>query len=184
MLPLENYQISLLWMGAAFLVIILIMILVRLLKPKDIYPYERRELLTKREEAFYKILAPIIHDYGWELLMKLRLADIVGVSSGQENYMSYFNKIKAKHTDFVICDPETMEVLLAIELDDPSHEREDRIERDEFVDKVYEAVGIPLLHEWLPENEKELEEYPYVLEKRILDTLGLAVIIEENKEEP
>ena len=115
--------------------------------------------------------------------MKLRLADIVGVAPGQENYMSYFNRIKAKHTDFVICDPETMEVILAIELDDPSHEREERIERDAFVDKVYEAAGIPLLHEWLPQNEEELEAYPLTLEKHILDCLGLAVIIEEETED-
>ncbi|MBR3404955.1 MAG: DUF2726 domain-containing protein, partial [Firmicutes bacterium] len=70
---------------------------------------------------------------------------------------SFFNRIKAKHTDFILVEPETLEVLAVVELDDPSHEREDRIERDEFVDHVYEAAGIPLLHIWMPIEEEELE---------------------------
>jgi len=35
---------------------------------------------------------------------------------------------------------------LAIELDDSSHEREDRQERDIFVDNVLGKAGLPLLH--------------------------------------
>ena len=45
-----------------------------------------------------------------------------------------------------------------MELDDPSHDRPERIERDEFVDHVYEAAGIPLIHVWMPITEKELEK--------------------------
>lgn len=160
-------------MGAVLILIILVMLFLRAIRPKEKYPYEPRELLTKREASFYSILAPIVDDLDLQLLVKLRLADIVGVKSGQDHYMSYFNKIKAKHTDFVICDPESLQVLVAIELDDPSHERPDRIERDLFVDKVYEASGIPLLHEWLPEDEKEWERFSYELEEDILDAIGI-----------
>ena len=71
--------------------------------------------------------------------------------------MSYFNRIKAKHTDFILCDPEDLDVLAGVELDDPSHERPERIERDEFVDGVYQAAGIPLIHVWMPITESELE---------------------------
>ena len=35
---------------------------------------------------------------------------------------------------------------LAIELDDASHARPERIERDEFVDRVFKTAGLPLLH--------------------------------------
>ena len=123
---------------------ILLFILVRLFRPKDKYPYERRDLLTSNELAFYQILAPIVCQHGWQLLMKMRLADVMAVRKGTEDYMSYFNKIKAKHTDFVFCDPFTLEILAGLELDDPSHERPDRQERDEFVDNAYAAAGIPL----------------------------------------
>jgi len=36
--------------------------------------------------------------------------------------------------------------MVAIELDDRSHEREDRMKRDAFVDRVFEAAVLPILH--------------------------------------
>jgi hypothetical protein len=39
-----------------------------------------------------------------------------------------------------------MQPLLGIELDDASHQRKDRQERDAFVDQVFAAAGLPLLH--------------------------------------
>ena len=137
--------------------VILLMLLVRWLRPRERFPYEPRLLLTPREQAFYFVLESICQRNGWKLLVKLRLADIVAVRKGTEGYMSYFNRVKAKHTDFVICDPETMEILAGVELDDPSHVREDRAERDEFVDRVYEAAGIPLIHVWMEAEEEQLE---------------------------
>lgn len=137
---------------------ILLFILLRLFRPKDKYPYERRDLLTSNELEFYRILAPIVCQHGWQLLMKMRLADVMAVRKGTEDYMSYFNKIKAKHTDFVFCDPYTLEILAGLELDDPSHERPERMERDEFVDNAYAAAGIPLIHVWNPISPEELEQ--------------------------
>ena len=136
---------------------ILLFILLHVFRPKDKYPYERRELLTSNELEFYQVLYPIVCQHGWQLLMKMRLADIMAVRKGTEDYMAYFNKIKAKHTDFVFCDPETLEILAGLELDDPSHERPERMERDEFVDNAYAAAGIPLIHVWNPIEPEELE---------------------------
>ena len=148
--------------------VILLMLLVRWLRPRERFPYEPRPLLTPREQAFYFVLESICQRNGWKLLVKLRLADIVAVRKGTEGYMSYFNRVKAKHTDFVICDPETMEILAGVELDDPSHIREDRAERDEFVDRVYEAAGIPLIHVWMEAEEEQLEAQ-LLQELRLLD---------------
>jgi hypothetical protein len=38
-----------------------------------------------------------------------------------------------------------MKPLLGIELDDSSHNRNNRQERDDFVDRVFQAAGLPLL---------------------------------------
>lgn len=142
--------------------IVLVLLLVHVLRPKPLVPYERRELLTDREWRFYEILSPVAKRHGWMILIKLRLADILQVKGGTDDYMAYFNKIKAKHTDFVLADPETLEVLCGVELDDPSHDRPERIERDEFVDEAYRAAGIDLLHVRMPLDkpleEEELEE--------------------------
>ena len=47
---------------AAFL---LLFLLLHLFRPKDKYPYERRDLLTSNELEFYQILSPIVCQHGW-----------------------------------------------------------------------------------------------------------------------
>jgi hypothetical protein len=47
--------------------------------------------------------------------------------------------------DFLICEPISMKPRCAIELDDNSHHRSDREERDDFVDSVFIAANLPLL---------------------------------------
>lgn len=56
------------------------------------------------------------------------------------------HKIDRKHVDFLLCDPVTMRPMVGIELDDNSHQRPDRQERDAFVDQAFQAAGLPLLH--------------------------------------
>ena len=60
--------------------------------------------------------------------------------------MAYFNKIKSKHIDFVICDNSTLKPLICLELDDSSHNRKDRIERDQFIDDVFNSIGYEIIH--------------------------------------
>ena len=58
--------------------------------------------------------------------------------------MECFNKIRSKHIDFALADEDT-NIIALIELDDKSHERPDRIERDEFVNAVLKNTGYVLL---------------------------------------
>ena len=163
---------------------ILLFILLRIFRPKDKYPYERRDLLTSNELEFYQVLYPIVCQHGWQLLMKMRLADIMAVRKGTEDYMAYFNKIKAKHTDFVFCDPDTLEILAGLELDDPSHERPERMERDEFVDNAYAAAGIPLIHVWNPIEPEELEQLLLEVLPSFAEEYDEEVLAEDDDEEP
>jgi len=78
------------------------------------------------------------------IFAKVRLADIFFVTRRQENF-SYFNRIAQRHVDFLLCDPATLKPLLGIELDDASHQRPRRRERDAFVDEVFRAAALPLL---------------------------------------
>jgi hypothetical protein len=109
--------------------------------------YTRTEkLLTPMETKFYRILNKVV---GRDLLIfvKVRLGDLMDAHPGMDKVKRRiaFNKIACKHVDFVICDRE-LKVLLGIELDDRSHEREDRKARDTFVDAVFRSAGINLLH--------------------------------------
>jgi len=144
--------------GMIGILLLILCFLIRWLCRKDPYPYEARPLLTDNEWKLYEILRPLAEEAGLLLLIKMRLADIMQVKKETKEYMKAFNRIKAKHTDFLLCDPDTLEVVMGIELDDVSHNRTERMERDEFVDGAYDACGIPLLHVWNPITKDELRK--------------------------
>lgn len=75
---------------------------------------------------------------------KVRLSDVLFVSGLDEN-LAQFNQISQKHLDFLVCRGEGMGPVVAVELDDSSHQREDWHVHDEFVDHALEAVDLRLL---------------------------------------
>jgi hypothetical protein len=106
-------------------------------------PYEiRDDFLTNAEGSFYRVLKVAAGD---ELMIcpKVRLADIF--ASNHAEYYHWFNKIAKKHIDFLLCNTTTLRPVLGVELDDASHLRRDRVERDRFVEQVFKGTGLPLL---------------------------------------
>jgi len=65
-------------------------------------------------------------------------------SSDYSKYRTYTNKIDRKHVDFLLCDPKTLRPIIGIELDDKSHQRQDRQERDELVENIFQVAKLPL----------------------------------------
>lgn len=111
------------------------------------YPYELIECaFTKNEIGVYYKIFEIADELDLEVFPKMRLADICRVKRGTKDYYRFFSKIMSKHIDFVLCSREDYSFVLAIELDDRSHERKDRIKRDKFVDNVMKACGLEILH--------------------------------------
>lgn len=141
----ENQSLIIIF-GLAFL--FLFAKIISVLSKRDKFPYHKIYLLTKHEYAFYKKLRPIADRYNLQILAKVRLADLIGVDGGldRSTHLRYFSKISSKHIDFVIADD--MKVLLLIELDDNSHNSEDRIARDKFVDKALSVSGYTLIRTW------------------------------------
>lgn len=114
------------------------------------FPYEKANLLTDNERNFYETIRLIAEKHDFNVLSKVRLADIVNVNENVQSktaeWWEYFKRISQKHIDFALADKNSLEIKLVIEVDDSSHKRPDRIERDRFVDKVLENAGIPILH--------------------------------------
>lgn len=110
-------------------------------------PYVAAEaLLSAVELAFFSVLREALgNDY--HLFAKVRLADIVNVQRGLsgQHYYRAFNRISAKHVDFVVCDPNTFRILGVIELDDRSHRSDNNQQRDEIKNKALAATAIPIL---------------------------------------
>lgn len=100
-------------------------------------------LLTPAELAFHSVLEPLVRS-SCAISTKVRLADLFSVTPGR-GQQAAFNRISRKHIDFVLTEPATSRILCAIELDDSSHSRPDRIERDDFVNELFAAHGMPLL---------------------------------------
>lgn len=107
--------------------------------------YQRKWMFTYNEKDIYKQLKSIAHQNGLELFAKVRLLDLVEPKSSVKNNKGYLWKIQAKHVDFVICDQKLVARYI-IELDDNSHDTEQRKERDRFVDEVLQATGYKVLH--------------------------------------
>ncbi len=150
--PIGSYNFDMidlviaLWPLWAFLTLLLaIIFLTRMWAGSGKLPYEKRpRLVTKAELRFYKSLMKAVQD-DWEIFAMVRIADILVVKKDTPKRRTWLNKILAKHIDFVLCDPGSLEVRVAIELDDSSHQRKDRQERDEFVDHAFESAGLPLI---------------------------------------
>ncbi|MBQ4645445.1 MAG: DUF2726 domain-containing protein [Clostridia bacterium] len=112
--------------------------------------YQKAKVLTEREKNFYETIRLIAEKYSLNVLQKMRLADIVNVSDEipkqSRLWWSKFGQISQKHIDFALQDKTDLEIKLLIEIDDYTHQRIDRIKRDEFVDSVCEQANIPILH--------------------------------------
>lgn len=105
----------------------------------------RGSLFTPAERSFLGVLESVVGNNN-RVYGKVRIADVIKVkSSSSKSWQSHFNRISAKHFDFVVCDASTMRFICAVELDDKTHGKQKRAARDEFVISVCAKSGLPLL---------------------------------------
>ena len=130
-------------------------------------PYRQCDnFLSPAELAFFQVLRNAVSSHFY-VCTKVRISDLVHVVNRRNN-MGHANRIDRKHVDFVLCDPTSMTPQLVVELDNSSHQRKDRRERDELVDSVFAAAGLPMLHvPWSRSYDREQ------LKQSIRDSLGL-----------
>lgn len=104
--------------------------------------YQQRDsLFTYRERVFFKALLEDISGQ-YVVFAKVRLGDVLFLANEPENRKFHNNQILCKHLDYVLCERGTYKPLLAIELDDSSHDKYDHRERDEFKEKVCTDTGL------------------------------------------
>ena len=101
----------------------------------------KRRLLTPTEIRFFNLV--LAATPGGHVFTQVALSQLVGVPSGPDKLGS-FNRISRMSIDFVVCD-EQLNTLVAIELDDPSHDRPSGVEKDLKKDTVLATAGIRLI---------------------------------------
>lgn len=106
--------------------------------------YQARQLLTKREHQEYLKLRQYADARGWLICPKVRLRDLIEPKRGAAKKQTLINKIQSKHVDFVLVD-QNMNLIGVLELDDSTHDRADRKERDSFVREALEGAGITMI---------------------------------------
>lgn len=102
--------------------------------------YEKKEyILTQDELKFYKLLKYVTDKNNLLIFTQVSLYEIV-----KNKEYTDFNKIKSKSIDFVITDINT-KIKLCIELDDQTHIRKDRQQRDIFINELFKQLDIKLI---------------------------------------
>ena len=111
----------------------------------DELPFRVRDnFLSAAEVSFYHVLKSAIGNE-FTICPKVRLTDIFYVIRPNENRAA-FNSTNQKHVDFLLCDAKSMKPVLGIELDDSSHNRDARKQRDDLVNAIFKVAKLPMLH--------------------------------------
>jgi hypothetical protein len=103
--------------------------------------------VSNAEADFFRVLKRVVGDRG-HVLAQVSLRQLLWMpGSNQTNpgRATWGNKIAARSVDFLICDPATLRPRLVIELDEPSHAKPERQTRDEEVEAILRAAGLPCL---------------------------------------
>src|SRR2546422_10863297 len=84
----------------------------------------KSSLLTPSEAAFYRALELAV-GHRFVVFAKVRMLDLCADLERRTNFVA-FTKVVSKHLDFVLCEPDGFRPVLAVELDDRSHLRQER----------------------------------------------------------
>lgn len=103
--------------------------------------------VSQAEGAFYRVLREVVGSRGHVLTQVAlnRLLFFPGSDRGNPGRSRWRSIVNARSIDFVVADPQTLRPFVAIELDDASHDADDRRVRDDRVDLILTAAGLPLL---------------------------------------
>lgn len=141
-------------------------------------PYQLSpQFFSPAEANFYRILKQMT---GEHLLIfpKMALKEFLFITD-KSSYQSYYNRIDRKHVDFLLCDPNTLQPVFAIELDDSTHRQAERGQRDTFVDTVLAGANLPLVR--VPVRASYDTQELGVLFKNALQKREMRVSSQENE---
>lgn len=130
------------------------------LKKYTIY-IKKDSLLTNCEKECFIKIKEATKETRFIVYPQINLASII-----EKSKFGYANEL-FRNIDFGLFDGYTLEPILMIELNDKSHLREDRIERDQKVSDILEMAKIPLLT--LYTTEKLTTE---IIKNKIFQTLN------------
>jgi very-short-patch-repair endonuclease len=112
---------------------------------KQKYQYKQKNFFMSRaEHECYDALFIAVGEK-YHIFPQVHLPSIIDNKVVGQNWKGAFRHISQKSVDFVLCDKSYISPKLAIELDDRTHERQDRKDRDGEVERILKDAKLPLL---------------------------------------
>lgn len=112
---------------------------------KNHYRYDKKTyLITKPELDCFKALEIAVGDK-YNIFPQIHLSSIFDHKVNGQKWRAAFSHINQKSVDFLLCEKNYLTPVLAIELDDKSHEMPNRVTRDENVELIFNDAKMPLL---------------------------------------
>ncbi len=147
----ETSGLKPLLIAAAIIIAALILLLVISKSLKSPKYAKKKSLLTDCEIAYYNALLNVLGGE-YMLLPQINLATVINKTSKGGRTELFRN------ADFGIF-TKNFEPLALIEINDASHERKDRKERDKKVNKICKKAGLPLITFWTADGIDEQRFY-------------------------
>lgn len=109
-----------------------------------VWPFETMPIMTDSEVLFFKKLQLALPEF--LIFSQVQLSRIIEPSDevGQDRQF-WFNRVCRQSVDFVLIDKDYQTVLVAIELDDWTHDSQARQRQDAKKDKALSSAGIPIM---------------------------------------
>jgi len=108
---------------------------------EGLWPFYAKKPLSIPEQVLYFRLSKSLPEH--IVLAQVGLSRLLGVKKGN-NFQAWQNRINRMSADFVVCSKDSS-IVAIIELDDSSHEREDRKAADAKKDKALSSAGIRII---------------------------------------
>lgn len=114
-------------------------------KKKWGYEYKKKNFfMTRSEHEFFDILLSLVGNE-FHIFAQVHLSTLLDHKVRGQNWLGAFSHINQQSVDFVLCDKAYVSPKLVIELDDPSHEKQERILKDDEKDRIFINANLPIL---------------------------------------
>jgi very-short-patch-repair endonuclease len=106
-----------------------------------VWPFYAKKPLSQPEQILYFRLLQALPEH--IILAQVQLSQLLGVKKGN-NYQAWFNRINRMSADFVVCNKD-LSIVGVIELDDATHQRDDRQVADARKDKALASADVRIV---------------------------------------
>jgi len=105
------------------------------------WPFYAKKPLSQPEQVLYFRLVQALPEH--IILAQVQLSRLLGIKKGN-NYQAWFNRINRMSADFVVCNKDSS-IVAVIELDDATHQKEDRQAADAKKDKALASANVRVI---------------------------------------